>query len=191
MNEEQKPPTVKDILFMPIGCMLQMPIIPLFVILGTVAFASFFAYNTLNFDPLHLWSRQFPGTITSDNQEKIVDDEGNYWKISYEGVPVSTYSGLVRHASPDNESLVPMLTHDILVTTGEFADHEMVNVQVVNHHFSWQSQITAFPSGKINLIHAVPATEELYDLLRQMKKGDTVTIIGKEIYRIDSYSPGW
>lgn len=174
---------------MPIGCMMQMPIIPLLLILGSIFFASFFAYNTLNFDPLNIWSRQYPELIISANQEKMNSENGDYWEITYEKTSLSTYSGLVRHANPNNEKLVPMMTHDILITTGDYADPQIVNVQVVNHHFSWQSQITAYPKGKINLIHAVPANKELFDLLRQMKKGDNVTIIGREIYKIDSFEP--
>lgn len=188
MIPENKSPSVKEILFMPIGCMLQMPIIPLFLILGTVVFVSFFAYNTLNYDPLHIWSRQFPDLVVTENTERMNDSNGNYWEITYEREALSTYSGLVRHASPDNENLVPMMTHDILVTTEDYANPEIVNVQVVNHHFSWQSQVTAYPRGTIDLIHAVPANKEIFDLLRQIKKGDQVTIIGKEIYKIDAFN---
>ncbi|MGB3903380.1 MAG: hypothetical protein WBB22_00510, partial [Anaerolineae bacterium] len=80
----------------------------------------------------------------------------------------------------------PILTHDVLVTSGEYADPDVVTTSVTNHSFTWRSSSTAEPRGAINLLHTVPANEEVYGQLRQIQSWDEVVITGREILRIDA-----
>ena len=81
---------------------------------------------------------------------------------------------------------IPILTHDVMVTSGEYADPDVVTTSVTNHRFTWRSSSTAEPRGAINLLHTVPANEEVYGQLRQIQSWDEVVITGREILRIDA-----
>jgi hypothetical protein len=179
--------SLKEILFLPVGCALQMPFIPVLAILGIFIFCSFFAYKTWNFDPVHLWSRSFPDYSLSSDLSSMKDESGNTWQISYERIPSSTFIGRVRHISPDEEQMAPMLSYDILVTSGDYAQSDLVHTVVVNHMFTWRTTRDAKISGKINLLHTVAKDMDTFKRLREIQNGDKVTISGIEIYRIDAY----
>lgn len=181
--------SIKDILFLPIGCALQLPFIPVLFLMAIVFFGSLFAYRTWNFDPLHLWSRSFPDYSLSSDQSSMKDEDGNSWQISYERIPQSRFTGLVRHISPDEEQMAPMLSYDILVTSGDYAQSDLVHTIVVNHMFTWRYASDSMPEGKINLLHTVAKDQETFKKLRDIQNGDTVIIDGIEIYRIDAYDP--
>jgi len=83
--------------------------------------------------------------------------------------------------------MVPFLTHDILVTSGDFADPSIVQTRVSDHHFQWYSSSKNSPAGTINLIHAVPYNEAIYNQLLEIRSGQKATISGYEILRIDAY----
>ncbi len=189
MDSQPKKYSLREILFLPVGCALQAPFIPVLIILGTIIFASFLAYKTWNFDPFHLWTRNYPDYSLSEDLSLMRDQRGNTWKISYEGNPESTFTGIVRHISPDEEPLVPMLTYDILVTTGDFADPARVRTTTVNHMFTWQGLGAFEPQGKINLLHTVASDKKVFNRLRDIQNGDTVQISGIEIYKIDAFDP--
>ena len=57
------------------------------------------------------------------------------WTIHYEKKSSSQFKGIVRHTSTIRLSEIPLLTHDILVTSGDFADSDLVTTSVANHHF--------------------------------------------------------
>ncbi len=80
-----------------------------------------------------------------------------------------------------------ILTHDILVTSGEYADPAVVKTSVANHRFRWHSTGTTRPKGAINLLHTVPANEEIYRQLLQIHAQDEVIITGREILTIEAY----
>ena len=174
----------RDIIFMPLGCLLQSsPLIVL--ILGLVLFfASESIYYNLNID---LPGFQAPAMDTwsiSKGFDQFKDQKGYQWSISYENITNSTFEGLVRHISPIRENKFPMLSHDILVTSGEYSDSAKVKASVANHHFSYNYEINDPPKGTINLLHAVPKTDEIRDQMLRIRKGDQVKIIGREIYEI-------
>jgi hypothetical protein len=189
MEPQPRKYTLKEILFLPIGCALQAPYIPVLILLGTILFASFIAYKSLNFDPFHLWTRNYPDYSLSEDLSLMRDPNGYYWEISYEGNPGSTFTGIVRHISPDEEPVVPMLTYDILVTNGDYADPKLVRTTVVNHMFAWQGLSSTQPQGKINLLHTVAKNYDVFAELRDIQNGDIVQIRGIEIYKIDAYDP--
>ena len=114
-------------------------------------------------------------------------EEGDrIWTIQYEKKTSSQFRGTVRHTSPIRLNEIPLLTHDILVTSGDYANPELVITNVANHRFRWQALTDERPTGKINLLHTVPKDESIYQQLLSIKSNDTVIITGWEILRIDA-----
>lgn len=154
------------------------------LVLGLV----WYGYFGINSDVFGLARPQFEDWQVHDGYGQVLAPaDGRRWQITYEG-PISTvFKGTVRHASPWRDASLPFMTHDILITTGDFADPAKVQTGVVNHFFFsfWGAGVA--PRGSINLIHAVPATEALYDRLLRIRPGQTVTLEGREILQIDRY----
>lgn len=167
---------------------MQAPFIPVLFMLGFLLAASFLAYKYWNIDPIHVWTRSYPDYSLSEDLTNMSDPQGKSWIISYEGIPQSTFSGIVRHISPDEESLVPMLSYDILVASGDFADPGRVRTTTVNHMFAWHTLGDFDPSGQINLLHTVAKDRLTFEELREIQNGETVRISGVEIYKIDAYN---
>jgi len=110
-----------------------------------------------------------------------------YWEVQFEGIGESKFIGIVRHISPIRIHEFRILTHDILVTTADFSNPDIVDTNVIDHKFFWKSNQTTSPNGSINLIHAFPANKEIYQELLSIQNWDTVKITGREIYNIKSY----
>lgn len=124
------------------------------------------------------------------SEDGLLEYEGDQWRITFESNRESIYEGKVRHISRNNEKSAPMMTHDILVTSGEYADENKVQTSVRNHYFTWRSKIRR-PSGKINLIHGVPANISIYDKIEKIEYGNDVLIEGYEIERITNLQNKW
>lgn len=186
-SEDQAPAlSIGDLLFAPLGCLLQMP--ATYLIVGLLALAlvgGVIFYNT-NSDFFGLAGPEFDALTISDSKEQI-EATDLYWKITYEGLADSEFPGLVRHVSPIRHNSMRILTHDILVTSGEYADPSIVSTRVANHRFRWRSTSAARPEGTINLLHTVPANEEIYHQLLQIQVQDEVIITGREILIIEAY----
>ena len=132
---------------------------------------------TLNFDQV----------MNSKGLHDVTLENGRAYDISYETSSKRDFSGLVRHTSAIQERTFAILTFDILVTSGDFANPDLVQTSVSNHHFSWRSSMNSDPSGTINLLHTVPINEEVNQALRSIREGDTVIITGYDIYQIQGY----
>ena len=76
--------------------------------------------------------------------------------LSYEADHERNFGRIVRHTSVINEPAFAILSHDILVTSEEFADPDLVNTSVMDHHFTWSAPTLSNPKGSINLLHTVP-----------------------------------
>ncbi len=114
------------------------------------------------------------------------EDSGRAWDISYEKAYPSRFMGKVSHVSAIRLKEIPLLTHDILVTSGDFADPALVRTSVTNHHFTWVALSDTYPEGAINLLHTVPKDEGIFNQLQAIRTGDDVEISGWEILRIDA-----
>lgn len=128
----------------------------------------------------------FGAYTINPNFTRISDPSGQSWKIGYEKTFSSRFSGTVRHISTNQIADFPILTHDILVTTKDFADPKKVTTSVTDHHFVWVALNRTPPTGSINLLHTVPKDDEIFRQLSSIKSGDLVTISGWEITRIDA-----
>ncbi len=170
---------VRDLLLFPLRCLLQITPIHVGIILLGLAFYCYWtmtADRRLNFDTLKV----------SDSYEEF-QNENLTWSITYESGYDSTFSGVVRYAARWGESDMLIMTHDILVATGEYADPKKVNATVSGHIFLTRSVDGHEPSGRINLLHTVPANKEVHQKLCRIREWDKVTISGREILIIKAY----
>jgi hypothetical protein len=163
---------------LPSGCV--------FIAIFAGIIAGVFIYTSVNTSLFGLAGSDFDNLVISNSYELISSDD-IYWKVQFEGIGDSKYIGTVRHVSPIRIEEFAILTHDILVTTGDFANPDIVSTNVIDHKFFWKSQNASSPSGSINLIHALPANKSIYQQLLDIHKWDTVRITGREIFTINAY----
>jgi len=157
-----------------------------FIALFLVIVAGVFTYTRVNTSFFGLTGTDFEDLAVSSSYELIASEEYQ-WEVQFESLGTTAYTGTVRHAAPIRIKEFAILTHDILITTGEFADPKVVKANVYDHKFFWKSSSTRLPQGKINLIHALPANREIYQQLLEINKWDQVQITGREIFLIQAF----
>ncbi len=135
---------------------------------------------------LGLRGPDFESLIISDTFEHIESDD-YMWQIVYENRRDTEFAGVVRHTSPIHEGKFRILTHDILITSGEFADPDIVDTSVSNHRFRWYSQSKQHPQGRLNLLHTLAADDEILTQLKEIEKWDQVVVSGREVLRVELY----
>ena len=136
---------------------------------------------------IHEEVENYDTVIVQDNYHDMTLPNGQSWDLSYETGVIRSFTGVVRHISVINEPAFAILSFDILVTSEDFANPDLVQTSVTNHHFTWSAPHLSNPKGEIHLLHTVPINEEVYDQLKMIQKGDTVSISGYEIYRIEGF----
>lgn len=161
---------------------LSCGFIAFFAVIVAVAFI-YFQVNTSLFG---LIGNDFDDLIVSNSYETVSSGD-MYWEVQFEGIGESKFIGIVRHASPIRINEFRILTHDILVTTADFSNPDIVDTNVIDHKFFWKSTQASAPNGSINLIHAFPANKEIYQDLLKIQNWDTVKITGREIYTVKAY----
>jgi hypothetical protein len=139
--------------------------------------SSFFRAEIENYDEI---------TVT-DGFHHVELINGQSWDLSYEANRERNFAGVVRHTSMINEPEFAILSHDILVTSEDYANQDLVYTSVKNHHFTWSAPSLGDPKGRINLLHTFPLNDEVKQQLDAIKNGDTVVITGWDIYRITGY----
>jgi len=182
--------SLKNLILLPLGFLLNMS--PLWAVTLMILVVSLcgFLYYTLNSDFFGLAAPPFAELSFSPDFTDVRDNKDKRtWKIIYESNPFSTFHGVVRHVSNWRDEPIPFATHDILVTTGEFNSPSRVSARVYNHAVYYQWYADPTPQGKINLLHIVPQTEQIYRQLLQVQLWNLVTISGREIYRIEQFDP--
>jgi hypothetical protein len=178
--------SIMGLLFAPVSWLLQASPTALGIVALVLAILCGVIYYRSNSDFFGLAALDFDALTISDSYERISTD-GMYWTIDFEGGGTSEFTGVVRHISPIREDGMRILTHDVLVTSGDYADPEVVGASVLNHRFNWWSSSTDRPSGRINLLHTVPTSEEVYRQLLEIKAWDEVVVTGREIRVIKAY----
>lgn len=179
-----QPPSTVQLLLTPLGCLIRSPLLFLVILLAGFLIGSL---STGSLSGLWTVVPEFSTWRIDHAFTSVEDPDGETWKIRYESRNTTTFEGLVRHASDFNERTFPLLSHDILVTSGEFADKNTVRASVSNHRFYWYSEQSSHPQGRINLLHTVPASPEIYEQLAGVKSGQQVRIKGIEILDIAYY----
>jgi hypothetical protein len=160
--------------------------VPILVIVSLIIVFSLITYyqNDVLAAPL----KDFDKMIVTEGFHHIKIASGQRWDISYEQNYDRLFEGVVRHISIDHETNFPIISYDILVTSGDFSDPKLVSTFVENHHFTWISTSQSAPQGTINLLHTVPKDQATEEKLAAIKNGGKVLIRGWDILRIDGYS---
>jgi hypothetical protein len=174
-NDQSKELNLRSFIWMPVIIMI------LFVI-GIMLF-SVYRQQTIT-APL----ANFEEMSVSEGFHKISLPSGQRFDLSYEQNHDRNFDGIVRHISVIHEHSFPILSYDILVTTGDFADDSRVMTRVEDHHFTWSSRTGTAPRGTINLLHTVPMNQEIEEQLSEIEVGDHVVIQGWDILKIDGYT---
>ncbi len=121
----------------------------------------------------------------SVSQDRVIEYDGSRWRMTFESEEKSIYVGKIRHISRNNERKLPVMTHDLLVTSGDFTEEDKVKTIVIHHVLVWRGMINK-PSGRINLIHAIPADISIYRKIEKIGYGTIAEIEGYEVKRITS-----
>jgi hypothetical protein len=122
----------------------------------------------------------------SKTYENITAEDQRTWTVTFEDRRASTFRGIVRHTSLWQDPSMPFMSHDILITTGDYASRGTVDTFVVNHKFIFHYK-NGTPQGSINLLHIFPASDDVYQQLLSIQNWDEVSIHGREILRIDRF----
>jgi hypothetical protein len=130
----------------------------------------------------------FDQMIVTDGFHHIALPSGQHFDLSYEQSHDRYFDGIVRHTSMNHEKSFPIISFDILVTSGDFADDSLVWTSVEDHHFSWRPLNGEEPQGTINLLHTVPMDQATEEQLMKIKVGDHIIVKGWDILKIDGYS---
>jgi len=185
-SPSKKPSRLGSLLLLPFRLLTSLPLSCGLIFLIAALAAGGYFYFQANSSFFGLLGANFDKIIVSNSYEKIASDDF-YWEIQFEGQGKSKYIGTVRHVSPIRIKEFKILTHDILVTTADYSNPDIVDTSVVNHKFIWKSTNTEPLIGSINLIHAIPANKTIYQQLLTINDWDTVNIVGREIYSVKSY----
>jgi hypothetical protein len=188
-NPSPRKLTLFDILFLPVGCLMEASPLVLVITLGIGILLGSYLYFNVNMDFFGLGRPDFKTLQFDEDYTHASSPDGSNWVILYEKPEGSIFTGVVRSISPIRLSMVPFLTHDILVTSGDYSDPDLVSTSVHNHHYTWYSSRSSPPVGTINLIHAVPLNEDIYHQLLQLRTWQQVTLRGREILRIEAFNP--
>ncbi len=123
----------------------------------------------------------------SDGFHKVSIPNGTHWDISYEADHEVIFQGKAMFNYPIRERGYEIMTQDILVTSGDYSNPDLVRTDVSNHHFSYRYLTDAPVTGTINLLHTLPVDEVIHQQLNAIKPGDDVIIKGWEIYNLNSW----
>ena len=175
-----------DFLFLPFGCLLTLSPYVLFGGLLVLAAVGVYIYYNVNVD-LFGMGRPDYSSLVIDKRFQNIESGDKKWIIQYEKQKPTVFTGKIRHASPIRLEMVPFLTHDILVTSGDYADPLKVSTSVADHHFFWASRVQEKPVGSINLLHTVPLNEAIYQQLLEIRSDQMVTITGTEVLKIEAF----
>lgn len=180
--------TWKDFLFAPIGCLLSVPPLVVFGGLALALAAGLFVYYNVNTEIFGIGRPPYDQMQIDRTWEHVTLDPLS-WTVTYESANPVVFQGLVRFVGPIRQQGIPFITHDVLVTSGDFADPALVNTRVFNHTFSWYSRSLPEPQGAINLLHTVPQNADIYQQLLSLQSGARLRVTGFEILRIDAFNP--
>ena len=183
-DSSKKPSRLVALLLLPLQWLSSLPLSCGFIFLITVVSVGGYLYFRANTSFFGLVGTDFDQLVISNAYEKIASDD-LYWEVQFEGQGQSKYIGTVRHVSPIRINEFKILTHDILVTTGDFSNPDIVETIVIDHKFFWSE--TQSPTGTIHLIHAVPANKGIYQQLLLITNWDIVKLTGREIYTVKAY----
>jgi hypothetical protein len=185
--QPQRAPSWFDIFLMPVMILAQAPAWMIFAVIFVISGLCTLAYYSLNSDFFGLAAPPYDSLTFSADFSSVRAQDERTWNISYETNIDRTFTGVVRHVSHWREDSVPFATHDVLVTTEEFASPARVSTNVRDHVVYYRYR-NPRPQGTLNLLHIVPASVRIYRQLLEVREWNLVRISGREIFRIDMFN---
>ena len=129
---------------------------------------------------LYLYLTWQPSTLEIANEmefgEVITYQGKNYesdWAVDSEKI-----EGHLRRKDRHYDENVPIVTYDLIITTEEYSDPDVVKIRHKgggNYYWSSSKQ----PKGTLVVYHTVPSTPEAQNKLDEIEQDATVTLIGK------------
>ncbi len=188
-QESHEPGLLVRLLMTPLLLLTRLPLAGFIIGMLVLGILGFGAYYSFNSDFFGLAAPPLEEMVFSQGYQRVSAPDERQWTISYEFEHDSTFTGVVRHVSHWREEDIPFATHDVLITTGEFASQSRVHVSVLFHTFTYRYFDDPAPAGTVNLLHIIPATPEIYRQLLELREWNLVTIHGREILRIERFDP--
>ena len=180
-------PSLLRIFLVPMGCVNRLSLLLLLVLLLAGVIGGYAIYNEGKLDLFGLFKPDYTALQFNPDFTIVQIGGGTQWHIIYDQAGSSVFSGLVRYIAANRGLDFPILSHDVLVTSGDYSDPAVVAVSVVDHHLSWNTQTVTIPKGNINLLVIIPANTGIYDQLQAVHNGQQVKIVGRKIYKIDTF----
>jgi hypothetical protein len=118
--------------------------------------------------------------------ESIVSEMDFDPQIMYQGesfhsdwaTDTESIKGYVRRVDRHYDENIPIVTFNLVITTGEFNDPDIVNVRYKGGgNYFWSSKTQ--PEGSILFFHTVPNSMRSQSKLDKIKEGDSVEILAK------------
>lgn len=108
--------------------------------------------------------------------ENTIDYQETTYRVEFS--ERKTLAGDVRYIGRAWLKYTPFVTTDLILTTGEFSDPEIVKIaKVRNSHTSWRADKR--PTGTLTFLHIIPRDPAVLDLLSTITEGQEVAIIGR------------
>ena len=91
---------------------------------------------------------------------------------------LKSISGHVRRIDRHYDKNIPIITYDLVITSGDFSDPDLVTIKHKGDgNYRWSSEKQ--PSGSIVFYHAIPNNIQSQRKLDSLNEGDSVTILAK------------
>lgn len=122
-------------------------------------------------------------SVAKNMSVSIEDGEMRIGKITYfaDWDATTAYTGKLRYFDRGSLKDARFVTHEAILTTGEFSDPEKVFVSEINQgNMFWRSEGTKKPDGNLIVLHLVPASLAIFRALDTLAHGQSVTLTGRE-----------
>ena len=108
---------------------------------------------------------------------EVIAYQGEKYKSDW-GVDSDEIEGYVRRKDRHFDKNMPIVTYDLVLTSGEYNDPDIVKIRHKgsgNYYWSSHKQ----PGGTLVFYHTIPSNPEAQNKLDQIDQGATVTLIGR------------
>jgi len=105
--------------------------------------------------------------------------QGNTFQSDWSANP-DIIEAYVRRIDRHYDENHPIITHDFVLTTGDYNDPNIVSLKHRgggNYYFSWKTRET--PKGSLIVYHLIPASAYVQGQINNIKTGDTIKLSGK------------
>jgi len=145
---------------------------------------------------IFLWLRR-PSSrgIAKEMQLDVKAGRIDYKGITYEASwsdETHRFEGDLRYVGRAYSGDLPLVTHDAILTTGDFSDPKLVKVSPLkNGSGSWRAK--SRPDGTLVALHFIPSNLAIHRQLAGLREGDTVEIEGmvETDSRVDASNGGY